>query len=49
VFALALRSDGNVIAGGQGRPKRRLKWIVDGLALLDLSNEGLEKVTLFTR
>jgi uncharacterized delta-60 repeat protein len=48
VFAMALRSDGNVIAGGQGRPETAAEvGLFDGLALLDLSNEGLEKVTAF--
>jgi len=49
VFALALRSDGRLMLGGQGRPSRSSQVdIFNGLALLDLSNEGLEKVTTFT-
>ena len=48
VFALALRSDGKVMLGGQGRPETLTEvGVFDGLALLDLSNNGLEKVTTF--
>ena len=48
VLALALRSDGKVMLGGQGRPKTAADVAVfDGLALLDLSNAGLEKVSAF--
>ena len=48
VLALALRSDGKVMLGGQGRPKSSGEVnIFNGLALLDLSNAGLEKVPAF--
>jgi len=48
VLALALRSDGKVIVGGQGRPDDS-SWVgvFDGLALLDLSNNDLQKVDAF--
>jgi uncharacterized delta-60 repeat protein len=48
MLALALRSDGKVILGGQGRPETstQVGWF-DGLALLDLADNGLEKVTAF--
>jgi uncharacterized delta-60 repeat protein len=49
VLALALRSDGKVLLGGQGRPSYSTQvGVFDGLALLDLSNYGLETVTAFT-
>ena len=49
VLALALRSDGKVMLGGQGRPGDSIEvGVFNGLALLDLSNYGLEKVTAFT-
>jgi uncharacterized delta-60 repeat protein len=48
VLALALRSDGKVMLGGQGRPKYSDQvGIFDGLALLDLANNSLEKVDTF--
>ena len=48
VLALALRSDGKVSVGGQGRPKTSTQvGVFDGLALLDLSNNGLEKVVTY--
>jgi uncharacterized delta-60 repeat protein len=48
ILALAVRSDGRVIVGGQGRPETsRQVGIFDGLALLDLANDGLEKVSTF--
>ncbi len=48
VFALGLRSDGKVLVGGQGRPATVDQiGIFDGLALLDLANNGLEKVGTF--
>lgn len=48
IFALALRSDGKVLAGGQGRPATAVEvGLFDGLALLDLSNDGLEKEAAF--
>lgn len=48
VLALALRSDGKVMLGGQGRPATSDQvGLFDGLALLDLSNDGLEKVGAF--
>lgn len=44
VLALALRSDGKVMVGGQGHPETPGQvGLFDGLALLDLSNNGLEK------
>ena len=48
MLAMALRSDGKAILGGQGRPESSLEvgWF-DGLALLDLANSGLEKVPTF--
>jgi uncharacterized delta-60 repeat protein len=49
VLALALHSDGMVMLGGQGRPAYSTQvGVFDGLALLDLSNDGLEKVPAFT-
>ena len=49
VLALALQRDGLVMLGGQGRPEDSSQvGVFDGLALLDLSNFGLEKVTTFT-
>jgi uncharacterized delta-60 repeat protein len=49
VLALALQRDGKVMLGGQGRPSDSTQvGVFDGLALLDLSNNGLEKVTTFT-
>ena len=48
VLALALRSDGKVMVGGQGRPKTVGQLgLFDGLALLDLANDGLERVGAF--
>ena len=48
VLALALRSDGKVTVGGQGRAATFDQiGLFDGLALLDLSNNGLEKVATF--
>jgi uncharacterized delta-60 repeat protein len=48
ILALALRSDGRVIVGGQGVPRTSSQvGIFDGLALLDLANDGLEKVSTF--
>lgn len=48
VRALALRSDGKVMLGGQGRPENSTQaGLFDGLALLDLSNNSLEKVGTF--
>lgn len=48
VLALAVRSDGKALLGGQGRPKTATEvgWF-DGLALLDLANNGLEIVPAF--
>ncbi len=44
VLALALRSDGKVMLGGLGRPETSaVAGLFDGLALLDLANEGLEQ------
>jgi uncharacterized delta-60 repeat protein len=49
VLALALQRDGLVMVGGQGLPAYSTQvGVFDGLALLDLSNYGLEKVTTFT-
>jgi uncharacterized delta-60 repeat protein len=49
VLALASRSDGMVMLGGQGRPANSSQvGVFEGLALLDLSNDGLEKVATFT-
>jgi uncharacterized delta-60 repeat protein len=48
VLALALRSDGRVVVGGYGRPKTAGQiGLFDGLALLDLADNGLEKVSAF--
>jgi uncharacterized delta-60 repeat protein len=48
VLALAIRSDGKVLLGGQGRPKATNEvGVFDGLALLDLANNSLEKVPTF--
>jgi uncharacterized delta-60 repeat protein len=48
VLALALRSDGKVMLGGQGQPETSDQvGLFDGLALLDLSNNSLEKVGTF--
>lgn len=48
VLALALRDGGQVMLGGQGRPDRPDQvGLFDGLALLDLSNDTLEKVPAF--
>jgi uncharacterized delta-60 repeat protein len=48
MLAMALRSDGKLILGGQGRPETSTEvgWF-DGLALLDLADNGLEKVAAF--
>ncbi|WP_448542461.1 delta-60 repeat domain-containing protein [Roseiflexus sp.] len=48
ILGLALRSDGKVIVGGQGVPETSSQvGIFDGLALLDLANDGVEKVGAF--
>jgi len=48
VLTLALRSDGKVLLGGQGRPGTSNEvGVLDGLSLLDLSNNGLETVPTF--
>ena len=48
VLALASRSDGKAMVGGQGRPKTAGQiGLFDGLALLDLANDGLERVGSF--
>ncbi len=48
VFAIGLRSDGKGLVGGQGRPAAVDQiGIFDGLGLLDLANNGLEKVGTF--
>jgi uncharacterized delta-60 repeat protein len=49
VLALAMQRDGMAMLGGQGRPSNSVQvGVFDGLALLDLSNNGLEKVPTFT-
>jgi uncharacterized delta-60 repeat protein len=48
VLALAYRSDGKVLLGGQGRPKDASQiGLLDGLALLDLANNSLGQVAAF--
>ncbi len=48
MFALGLRSDGKVVVGGQGRPETSDQiGLFDGLALLDLANNGLATVGAF--
>ncbi len=48
ILALAVRSDGRVIVGGKGVPRTSSQvGIFDGLALLDLANDGLEEVSTF--
>jgi len=48
ILTLALRSDGKVLAGGQGDPKTPSDiGLFNGLALLDISANGLEKVAAF--
>jgi uncharacterized delta-60 repeat protein len=47
ILSLAVRGDGKVVVGGQGRPSLASQiGIFDGLALLDLAS-GLNKVTAF--
>jgi uncharacterized delta-60 repeat protein len=48
VLALGLRSDGTVMAGGQGRPRTSDQvGLFDGLALLDLANDSLDTIAAF--
>jgi uncharacterized delta-60 repeat protein len=48
MFALGLRSDGKVLAGGQGRPRfADQTGLFDGLAQLDLANDSLATVGAF--
>ncbi|WP_322823102.1 delta-60 repeat domain-containing protein [Chloroflexus sp.] len=48
VLALAVRSDGHVVAGGKGLPARSSEiGIFDGLALLNSDYNGLERVPAF--
>lgn len=48
VFALALRSDGKLWVGGNSEPKSTSDiGIFNGLALVDLSNNGLERIPAF--
>ncbi|GAB4483239.1 MAG: delta-60 repeat domain-containing protein [Anaerolineales bacterium] len=48
VFALAQRNDGKVVVGGQGRPDDADQvGVFDGMALLDLANDGLDQVPSF--
>ncbi len=48
INALAIDNNGKVLVGGQGLPDAANQvGLFDGLALLDLSNNGLEKVSGF--